>query len=86
MHIINVKLISTPHSIAATTAVIDLEILVNSKNEVTIDRQSVKNGFFNRKPLTFAGKWKKENTNDRYVMAPKIMPSCIQHASVEAVE
>ena len=60
----NVILTSSPHSIAAITATIDLEIPVKRKKEIITDKQSVRNGFFNKNFFTATGKWKKEKTKE----------------------
>jgi hypothetical protein len=49
-------LTSNPHSIAAITATIDLEIPVKRKKEIITDKQSVRNGFFNKIFFTATGK------------------------------
>ena len=57
-------LTNNPQSIAAITATIDFEIPVKRKKEIITDKQSVRNGFLNKRFFILVGKCKKEKTKD----------------------
>jgi hypothetical protein len=57
-------LTSSPHSMAAITATIDLDMPVKRKKEIITDKQSVRNGFFSKNLFTTAGKCKKEKKKE----------------------
>lgn len=57
-------LTSNPQSIAAITATIDFDIPVSKKKEIITDKQSVRNGFFNKNAFILLGKCKNEKTKE----------------------
>lgn len=74
---ISVILTSRPQTIAAITATNDLDMLVNSKNEITTEMKSVIKKFFSNSFFIILGKCIKEKTKLSQVKNPSNSPSYI---------
>lgn len=70
-------LTNSPHTIAATTATIDLLIPVSNRKEITTESRSVKKKFLRKNFFIKSGKCVNEITKLIQVKKPNNMPSYI---------